>query len=146
MRALVLDKEDIEKYQAYINPLPEVMLESLDDNSYFSDCDEKSHRVCSSFEYDSKGFRAEFISDKAGLVYFSVPCSDGWTVKVNNSDTEIIKAHYGLSAVPIEQGNNKIEFVYETPGLKEGEFISLIALLILVVYIITLRKFKLLVC
>ena len=134
MRALILDNEDIEQYRSYIDPLPEYMLESLNEETYFSDCDERSNNSCTSFEYDSKGYRASITVDKPSLVYFSVPCSSGWTAKVNGKDAEVIKAHYGLTAVAVEQGENDIEFSYETPGLKEGKIISIISVIIIIAY------------
>ncbi len=134
MRALVLDQSDAEKYKDYIESIPENMLDGLDENTYFSDCDDRKAESCYSFEYDSKGYRAKINTERKGLVYFSVPCSDGWTATVNGKDVEIIKVHYGLSAVAVEEGNNNIEFVYKTPGLKEGEFISGMSLLIFVIY------------
>lgn len=134
MRALILDKEEIEKYKAYITEIPESMLENLNSETYFSDCDERRAHACSSFEYDSNGYRAEITVDKPQLVYFSVPCSDGWSAKINGSDVEIIKAHYGLTAVPVEPGENKIVFSYHTPGLKEGKTITFISLVVFVLY------------
>ncbi len=145
MRALVLDKDDIEQYKSYVDKLPESMLESLDEETYFADCEERSNRSCSSFEYDSKGYRAAIKADKPSLVYFSVPCSAGWTVKVNGKDAEVIKVHYGLTAVAVEQGDNDIEFTYETPGLKEGKTISIISVIILIAYSLinlSINKFR----
>ena len=134
MRALVLDKEDMEQYKDYINPLPTSMLETLGEETYFSDCDEKSTKSCTSFEYDSKGYKAEIMVDRPSLVYFSVPCSAGWKANVNGKETEVIKAHYGLTAVAVDKGENKIEFSYETPGLKEGIIMTFISYIILIAY------------
>lgn len=142
MRALVLSEDDIQKYSGYITKLPEDMLENLNENSYFSDCNDRNTETCSSFEYDSKGFIAEITTDRPGLVYFSVPCSAGWSANVNGRNTEIIKAHYGLTAVPVESGENSIEFKYETPGLKTGIIISAMSLAILIVYIIIIEIFN----
>ena len=134
MRALVLDKSDIEKYSEYIVPLPENMLDGLNEETYFSDCDEKSMKACTNFEYDSKGYRAEITVEKPSIVYFSVPCSAGWTAKVNGKDVKVIKSHYGLTAVAVEKGKNTLEISYQTPGLKEGKVISIISIALAVVY------------
>ena len=127
MRALVLTEEDKEKYSAYISDIPEEMLELLDENTYAGDCTDRSAQSCSYFEYNSKGYKADISCEKSGLLYFSVPCSEGWTAKVNGRTVDIIKAHYGLTAVPVEQGDNHIEFVYETPGLRTGIIISAVS-------------------
>ena len=140
MRALVLDQSDIEKYKDYIEPVPKKLLYGLDENTYFSDCDDRKSESCYSFQYDSKGFRAKINTERKGLVYFSVPCSDGWTAKVNGKDVEIIKAHYGLTAVAVENGENSIEFTYNTPGLKEGIIISILSISLWGIYMIINKK------
>lgn len=136
MRALVLSGEDAEKYSKYIGRLPDNMMDNLDECTYFSDCNERNLSACSSFEYDSDGFTAEISTEKPGLVYFSVPCSAGWSASINGNSTSIIKAHYGLSAVPVESGNSVIKFEYKTPGLKEGKMLSAMSLCFLFVYIL----------
>ncbi|MBQ5988025.1 MAG: YfhO family protein [Oscillospiraceae bacterium] len=134
LRALVLYDDDIEQYKDYIKLLPPSMLENLDEESYYSDCENRRAKSCSSFEYDSKGYCAQITAARKGIVFFSVPCSDGWTVKVNGIETEIIKAHYGLSAVAVEPGENKIEFAYETPGIAEGKMITFVSATVLIIY------------
>ena len=135
LRALVLDEEDIVKYSDYIKPLPKNMLEGLDENTYVSDCSDRRAECCSSFEFDAKSYRAEITTDRSGLVFFSVPCSNGWTAKVNGKATDIIKAHYGLTAVAVEKGDNRIEFSYKTPGLAEGQKITFISIALLIIYV-----------
>jgi len=134
LRALVLEKEDIEKYKDYIKQLPENMLEELDEETYISDCKDRKAMSCSSFTYDSKGYKAEITTDRKTLVYFSVPCPSGWTAKVNDKDAEVIKVHYGLTAVAVEPGESRIEFTYRTPGLDEGIKITLASLMVFVIY------------
>ena len=136
LRALVLDDDDIEKYKEYITPLPENMLSGLGEKTYCSDCSDRRNESCTSFEYDSNGYRAEITTDRKGLVYFSVPCSNGWSAKVNGKDVEVIKAHYGLTAVAVERGENKIECSYETPGLKEGITVTIISVSLFLIYLI----------
>ena len=79
------------------------------------------------FERDSHGFscKADFSSDR--LVYFTVPYSTGWTVYVNGKETEIIDS-CGMILLPVEQGQSNIQFVYHTPGLTEGVYISIVSL------------------
>ena len=136
LRALVLDKDDIEKYSGYIKLLPKSMLTGLDENSCASDCNDRRAKVCSKFEYDSKGYRAEINADKPSLVFFSVPCSEGWSVTVNGKPADIIKAHYGLTAVAVDSGFNKLEFSYKTPWLNYGVIITFVSLGIWSIYMI----------
>lgn len=134
MRALVLDEEGKNKYSQYISDIPMDMLDNLDENTYAEDCSERSLQSCSDFEYDSGGYRADISTEKNGLVFFSVPCSDGWRATVNGKSVAPIKAHYGLTAVPVDKGDNHIEFAYETPGLKTGCVISAVSVSFFALY------------
>lgn len=142
MRALVLDDSDIERYKEYIKEIPESMTSDLDENTYFSDCDKARGKSCISFSYDSTGYTARINAEKPGLVYFSVPLTDGWHARVNGEDTELVSAHCGLTAVPLNEGENIIECSYETPGLKTGIKISLVSVLIFLIYIFFLKVYK----
>lgn len=136
MRALIISEEDQEKYADVIKPLPDSMLENLSADTYLSDCDERASAACSTFEYDTHGFRAEIDTEKSGLVFFSVPVFRGWSAKVNGKDAEIITSQYGFSAVKVEKGENIIEFSYETYGLKTGKLLTFTGLGVLAVYFV----------
>lgn len=45
-------------------------------------------------------------------------------------------------AVKAEQGENKIEFRYKTPGLREGLMISISGVILLAAYLFIMRKNK----
>lgn len=139
MRALVLEDEAVYEYSEFIPEISEEMLENLDNETYFSDCEDRKRYTCDDFIYDSEGFNTHISVDADTLVYFSVPVHDGWTAKVNGQTAEIITAHYGLSAVKVSAGENDIVFSYTTPGLKAGIVISLVGLFALVVYLIVLK-------
>ncbi len=141
-RALVLDKEQAEKYSDIITSLPAEKAVGLNGTTYLEDCKKLSENACSSFTYDSDGFDAEITLDSSKLVFFSVPYDDGWTAYVNGKPADVERVSYGFMAVKAEQGENKIEFRYKTPGLKEGLMISLSGIMLLGLYLFLMRKNK----
>lgn len=102
---------------------------------------ERSKVCCTSFEGDSRGFRASIDMPKANLVFFSVPCDAGFTAFVDGKETTIYEVNLGLSAVEVPQGTHVIEFRFVPQGLLEGCAVSLAALfLFLAVALMDKRK------
>lgn len=133
LHALVLDDDDIEKYGSILEELPgESLGLGIDDFNMM--CEEKRATACKSFEYDTNGFVAKNELESEGLVFFSVPYTEGWSAEVNGNDAEIVKADYGFMAVKCDAGENEIVFSYETPWLKAGKVISVIGVIILAAY------------
>ena len=133
IRAIVLEDEDVQKYESILNELP-ASEKIVSENAYISECEKRIASSCDTFEYDSYGFKATITSDKDNLVFFSVPFDEGFTAKVNGKETAIEMVDAGFMAVPVQAGENTIEFEYETPGLKTGAFISLTGILLLIAY------------
>lgn len=96
-----------------------------------------SESAASEFSYDNNGFYATVQRDKPSLVFFSVPYDEGWSVTVNGQEAEIIKANVGFMAVPVGEGTSEISFKYTTPGLANGIKISLAALVVFAIYLLT---------
>lgn len=142
MRAVVMDKKQAEKYSEIISEIPAEDCIELNTKAYKEDCQKRSREACSSFKYDSEGFDAEITLNRSKLVFFSVPYDKGWTAYVNGKPTDIEKVSYGFMAVKAEQGENKIEFRYRTPGLAAGGIISLAGIGIFAVYMLLTRKNK----
>jgi uncharacterized membrane protein YfhO len=134
LKAIVLEDED---YDKYISLLSDAKTNEwwYTEEDYYLDCTERAANSCYYFEIDNLGFSAKINSDKANLLFFSVPYDEGWSATVNGEPVEIVKANVGFMAVEIQSGENDVRFEYTTPGLSLGIKISLIALAVLVVYV-----------
>ena len=84
----------------------------------------------------NQGFSGDITTAEKGLLYFSIPYSKGFTAFVNNQEVEIYRSNSGFMSVFVEAGTSHIEFMYETPGLKYGIYMSLFCLLIVIGIII----------
>ncbi len=134
MKALVLDREQAAKYK---DCLSYYSFKGTDytEQEYYQNCLDRRANSCSSFNYDSYGFNAKITLDRDNLVFFSVPYDDGWTATVNGKEADIEKVDYGFMAVLCPEGENEIEFTYETKGLFWGKVITFVGIGTLIVYL-----------
>lgn len=109
----------------------------------FSDeCLKRKATSCSEFITDTKGFSATTAMLKdSTLVFFSVPYTEGFSCTVDGQKVDMIKADYGLMAVPVEGGVHEIRVSYEPEGFTEGLIMSIAGIVILGLFCIyTLKK------
>ena len=114
--------------------------EEFDEEGYFSDCADRKATSCEYFTYTNSGFEAVTSAETSRIMFFSVPYEDGWTAYVNGIETKIYKANVGFMAVVIPAGETvNIEFRYTTPGLKTGIIVSIVALILLGLYMLSIK-------
>ncbi|MDE5854619.1 MAG: YfhO family protein, partial [Ruminococcus sp.] len=135
IKALILDDEQIEKYSDILIKTDESIW-NMNKSEYETVCLEKQSKSSDRFTWNSKGFESEITLDKPELVFFSVPYSEGWTAEVNGQPVDVEKVSYGFIAVQADEGENVITFHYSTPGFREGMYISITSLFILIIYLI----------
>ncbi len=120
--------------------------EDLQDNKlsyleFTKECSKRSLTSCTYFKTDTLGFSAVTANLKDDtLVFFSVPCSSGFSCKVDGEDTEIYKADYGLMAIPVSKGSHKIRVTYTPEGRLPGRIMSLVGVLLLAGYGLMIKK------
>ncbi len=134
LRYMYLEDEDIEKYQDILPEALEVLTDTLDEDNFIDDVNERKEFTVKNLSIDKKGFSGEIDLPSDNLVFFSIPFEKGWSACVNNKPVEIVKANVGFMAIKCNAGHNVIRFDYVTPGLKVGVIVSLTGLLIFVAY------------
>lgn len=77
---------------------------------------------------------------KNGILFVSIPYSNGWKCYIDGTETNIIRADYGFSAAQVPHGIHHIEWKYDTPYLRNGIIIT-IAGIILALLLISNLKF-----
>lgn len=93
-------------------------------------------RPVSNFTRDVRGFSCEA---SGGTYFFSVPNDPGWTLTVDGGDASIIDA-CGFMLVNVPEGEHKLRFTYETPGLGLGLLISACAWIVFLVATVVSRR------
>ncbi len=132
-KAAFVDSETAKKIEHVAKPL-----ESIN----FDWKSELKTSGCENFEMSSHGFTAENKCQKDTLTFFSIPHDNGWKAYINGEETEILTLNGGLMGIITPKGENRIEFVFTTPGLKIGSIISIFSLLGLGIYSLSKRKNK----
>ena len=110
---------------------------------FTGECKLRAASSCSLFETDTKGFSAvtgNITGDK--LLFFSVPCTEGFRCMVDGVDTPIYTADYGLMAIPVSEGVHNIRVTYVPEGWTAGVICSLIGVAALGAYMFMLKKVK----
>ena len=75
--------------------------------------------------------------DESSYLITSIPYDEGFTVKVNGEIKDYEMVNKGFLGLYLEKGNYEIEFIYNSPWLKEGKIITIVGftLFIGIVYI-----------
>lgn len=133
LRAMVLDDEQIAKYDGILSQLPSEKQTILEDD-YFQDCADRAANCCDGFETGKNSFSASITLDKENLVFFSIPYHSGWTAYVNGEEAEIERVNIGFMAVLCGEGTSEIRFEYETPMLKAGAVVTVVSFAVFAVY------------
>jgi hypothetical protein len=145
-KAILLSDEQIAKYGYFLDNIERYPVEDghsigsvlyfgFDSQELSEDAEKLRNNSVTFFERTEKGFSAEITTTTDQLVFFSVPFDEGWSAKVNGADTEIEQVNVGFMAVFVSAGTSEISFEYETPGLALGIKISILALILLILYL-----------
>lgn len=121
---LAIDKEDIPSLTPYLTEghiNTSITLDSV--------VQQRSAHVCSNFRGTTKGFTSETAFDKNRVVFFSVPCDDGFSAFIDGNPTKIYKVNFGFSAIAVPVGKHVIEFRYFTPGLILGCILTVVGII-----------------
>lgn len=82
--------------------------------------------------YDPKKISYDVNSKGKQLIVFSeIYYPDGWKAYVDGKEQEILRVNYLLRGLELENGNHKIEFVYDVPAFKRSNTLALIASIVL---------------
>lgn len=100
---------DFVNYQSYVNKLNEDKVENIN--------------------IDNNIINADITTNEEKIAVIATPYSTGWKAFINGKETEVYKANEMYMGIKLIKGVNHITFKYETPGLKLGALISLIALI-----------------
>ncbi len=155
---LVVPDEKASYYSNFMTRVTPDKKIAADKKNFEKSVDDRRTMCCDEFDYSSDGFTASITLDKPSIVYFSVPYEEnGWSATVNGNDTDVLRVTYGFVAVECEEGENEIVFDYSTPGLfvstkvefggreltiPGGVWISLVAIIVFVLYMVYFKVYK----
>ncbi|MGD9886787.1 MAG: YfhO family protein [Bacilli bacterium] len=74
--------------------------------------------------FSSHGFSGDITLNEDGLLFISLPYSSGFKAFVDGKEAIIKKVNMGYMGLSLEQGEHKITFAYQTPGMNIGLLLS----------------------
>ncbi|MBA4493057.1 YfhO family protein [Paenactinomyces guangxiensis] len=92
---------------------------------------EKQKQSLQNVKVTSGHVSGSIYAPKNGILFLSIPYSEGWRVKVDGVNTKSLEINSAFIGVPITKGTHKVVLEYRTPYLSLGLAISVTTLLIL---------------
>lgn len=71
----------------------------------------------------------QITTANTGILTSSVPYSKGWQVKVDGKKRPVLKTNTAFIGVRLPRGHHQVTFIYELPGAKLGQKLSITGLL-----------------
>ncbi|MBR0164041.1 MAG: YfhO family protein [Lachnospiraceae bacterium] len=136
VRALILSDEDADRYGHLMEELPVSYRSAyVSDPVFDALCRERARSACTYFAETDSGYRARTsYLEKETLVFFPIPASGGFTITVDGEEVPVIRADYGLTAVPVPAGIHEIEARFVPPYLEQGAMCSFAGVMICMLY------------
>jgi uncharacterized membrane protein YfhO len=107
--------------------------------NYESELEDLTDGVAS-YEVGTNRIDCNVDIDNDEILCVAVPYIDGWKAYIDGEETEIVTVNSLYMGIDVPEGQHDIVFIYVTPGLKVGAFISSGTLLLLVIYALLYRK------
>ena len=103
---------------------------------------ERKKNSMKQIQYEGNHFRGVYHAKKDQILCVTIPYSKGWKATVNGNRTKIYKANGMFMGIIMKKGTQSVKLDYETPGLKIGAWISLVAWIGLGIYGLYFEKYR----
>ena len=103
---------------------------------------ERKENSMKQIQYEGNHFRGVYHAKKDQILCVTIPYSKGWKATVNGNRTKIYKANGMFMGIIMKKGTQSVKLDYETPGLKIGAWISLVAWIGLGIYVLYFEKYR----
>ena len=103
---------------------------------------ERKENSMKQIQYEGNHFRGVYHAKKDQILCVTIPYSKGWKATVNGNRTKIYKANGMFMGIIMKKGTQSVKLDYETPGLKIGTWISLVAWIGLGIYGLYFEKYR----
>ena len=103
---------------------------------------ERKENSMKQIQYEGNHFRGVYHAKKDQILCVTIPYSKGWKATVNGNRTKIYKANGMFMGIIMKKGTQSVKLDYETPGLKIGAWIRLVAWIGLGIYGLYFEKYR----
>lgn len=115
---------------------------SLSMEDMISDVSKLANKGLNNIEITTNTIKGDINLSNDSILFISIPYNKGFKAYVNGKETPIYNANIAYMGISLKEGYNKVELKYETPYLKAGFKVSILAFSVLIAYsLIDLTKF-----
>lgn len=82
-------------------------------------------------QFSSNHISGNISPEKAGILVFSIPYDQGWSLKIDGKDAPMLRANFGMLATPVQAGVHTVELDFRILGQREGILIGTLGLALL---------------
>ena len=93
-------------------------------------------------QFSNNHITGSISPEKNGLLVFSIPFNQGWSLKIDNMATPLMRANFGMLAAPVSAGRHSVELEFRLPGQQVGALSGLVGLGLLALVGFTRRSHK----
>ena len=101
---------------------------------YPAQADRLREDVLQNTHVETNRVSGEISLDQGKLLYMSIPYGKGWTAFVDGEKAEILRTNLAYMSLALKKGTHTIVLRYETPYLKLGMIVSLLAVFGILIY------------
>jgi len=84
-------------------------------------------------EFASNHIKGSINPDQSGVLVFSIPFNQGWSLKIDGQPTPLMRANFGMLAAPVTAGPHTVVLDFRLPGQRLGALLGLLGLALLLV-------------
>ncbi|MEG2038860.1 MAG: hypothetical protein RRZ73_03930 [Oscillospiraceae bacterium] len=140
LKGIAIRPEDIPKVSSILTPVAENDLDNLTVYDSLNDCYFLSSRKIDSIHLSRTGFTAQTNFDRERVVFFSIPYSSSASCLIDGKPSEILLAGGGYMGIIVPEGQNTIVVDRYPFAAMLGQWISLGAAVIALIYFIIMRS------
>lgn len=96
----------------------------LDKDAYNTMLEKLSDEQLEVTDYDSTSLEGTVTAKESGLLFLTIPYSEGWYAWVDGKETEITPVNDALMAIKLEAGKHNVRIQYIPAGFKPGVCIT----------------------
>ena len=68
--------------------------------------------------------------EKDGFLLFTIPYGEGWSIRIDGKETDVLRGDLGFIACRIPEGDHTLLLTFHAPWLREGALVSAVSLLL----------------
>ncbi|PKO60986.1 MAG: hypothetical protein CVU24_10635 [Betaproteobacteria bacterium HGW-Betaproteobacteria-18] len=79
-------------------------------------------------QFASNHITGSISPDKNGVLVFSIPFNQGWSLQIDGQPTPLMRANFGMLGAPVAAGKHTVELDFRLPGQRVGVMLGLLGL------------------